>query len=151
MIDAEAPHPLAVALPVAKPAPHMGAGQGVMGDTDDRGEREPERGPGRKHPAPSPQPHYDLVVLHLAPCPYPRRLAEAHLTWAGAGNAHFQAARNFAHVSGRASGSTRTSATEVMKFVSPIHRGTMWTCRWSGIPAPAARPRFKPMFIPSGR
>src|SRR4029453_3471445 len=58
--------------------------------------------------------------------------------------------RSRAHVSGRGSGRTRVSATLVMKLVSPTHRGTTWTWRWPGTPAPPARPRFTPMFIPSG-
>jgi hypothetical protein len=35
-----------------------------------------------------------------------------------------QAPRNFVHETGNGSGSTRTDATVVMKFVSPTHRGT---------------------------
>ena len=45
---------------------------------------------------------------------------------------------------------TRTPATDVMKFVSPDHRGRTWRWRCPGIPAPAARPRLAPMFTPSG-
>src|SRR5262249_49518901 len=50
----------------------------------------------------------------------------------------------------RSSGSTRVSATTVMKFVSPLQRGTMWMCRWSRTPAPAARPRLMPTLTPCG-
>ena len=49
------------------------------------------------------------------------------------------------------SGSTRVSATAVMKFVSPSQRGRQWTWRWSGTPAPAPAPRLRPTFTPSGR
>ena len=37
-----------------------------------------------------------------------------------------------------------------MKLVSPDQRGTMCQCRWPGKPAPATRPRFRPMLKPSG-
>ena len=43
-----------------------------------------------------------------------------------------------------------TPATVGMKFVSPIQRGTMCQWRWPGTPAPAARPRFRPMLNPCG-
>jgi hypothetical protein len=61
-----------------------------------------------------------------------------------------QAARSRSRVSSRYSGSTFTSASTGMKFVSPDQRGT--TCRWtwSAMPAPAARPRFQPRLKPSG-
>ena len=49
------------------------------------------------------------------------------------------------------SGRTRVSATEVMKLVSPAHRGSTCTWRWSGTPAPPAEPRFMPTFTPSQR
>jgi hypothetical protein len=47
-------------------------------------------------------------------------------------------------VSARCSGSTFTSASTGMKFVSPAQRGTTCWCTWSTIPAPAMRPRFQP-------
>ncbi len=61
-----------------------------------------------------------------------------------------QAAASFARVSARCSGSTFTSASTGMKFVSPDQRGT--TCRWtwSTTPAPATRPRFQPRLCPCG-
>ncbi len=37
----------------------------------------------------------------------------------------------------------------VMKLVSPVHRGTRWTCRCPGIPPPAGLPRLRPTLIPS--
>ncbi len=37
-----------------------------------------------------------------------------------------------------------------MKFVSPSHRGTTCQWRWSGMPAPATRPRFMPTLNPLG-
>ena len=37
-----------------------------------------------------------------------------------------------------------------MKLVSPLHRGSAWMWRCSAIPAPAARPRFRPKFMPCG-
>src|ERR1700756_3269141 len=48
------------------------------------------------------------------------------------------------------SGCTRVSPVTVMKFESPNHRGSMCKCRCPATPAPAARPRFMPRFIPSG-
>ena len=55
-----------------------------------------------------------------------------------------QASTRRRRVSSRCSGSTFTSASTGMKFVSPPQRGTtcMWT--WSTTPAPALRPRFQP-------
>lgn len=44
------------------------------------------------------------------------------------------------YICSRLAGITRTSPTVVMKFVSPRQRGTTWTCRCSGSPAPAAAP-----------
>ena len=38
----------------------------------------------------------------------------------------------------------------VMKFPSPVQRGTAWTCRCSLTLPPAGRPRLTPMFNPSG-
>lgn len=61
-----------------------------------------------------------------------------------------QAARTRRQLSSSASGMTRTPPTEVMKLVSPDHRGTTWRWRCLGMPAPAARPRLAPRFIPSG-
>ena len=49
----------------------------------------------------------------------------------------------------RSSGNTRVSPTTVMKLVSPVHRGTRWTCRCPGIPPPAGLPRLRPTLIPS--
>ncbi len=62
-----------------------------------------------------------------------------------------QASRSRSRVSSRCSGSTFTSASTGMKFVSPDQRGTTWTCTWSAMPAPATRPRFQPRLKPSGR
>ena len=45
-----------------------------------------------------------------------------------------------AATSSRLSGTTRTPATDDMKFRSPDHLGTTWTCRCWGSPAPAASP-----------
>ena len=45
---------------------------------------------------------------------------------------------------------TRVPPTVVMKFVSPIQRGTMCRWMWSATPAPAALPRFIPRLMPSG-
>src|SRR3954453_12247582 len=53
-------------------------------------------------------------------------------------------ARSLRNVSSIDSGSTRVSPTTVVKFVSPFQRGTTCQCRWSGMPAPATRPRFIP-------
>ena len=55
---------------------------------------------------------------------------------------HASASRS--RVSARCSGSTFTSASTGMKFVSPAQRGTTCWCTWSTIPAPAMRPRFQP-------
>ncbi len=35
----------------------------------------------------------------------------------------------------RLCGTTRTSPTTAMYFVSPLQRGTTWVCRWPGTPA----------------
>ena len=61
------------------------------------------------------------------------------------------ASRSLVHDSSRGSGSTRVSATDVMKFESAFQRGSTWTCRWEGMPAPAASPRFSPTLTPWGR
>src|SRR3990172_8822549 len=42
------------------------------------------------------------------------------------------------------------SARTGMKFVSPLHRGTMWKWIWSSTPAPLARPMFAPKLYPCG-
>ena len=55
---------------------------------------------------------------------------------------HASASRS--RVSARCSGSTFTSASTGMKFVSPAQRGTTCWWTWSTIPAPAMRPRFQP-------
>ncbi len=60
------------------------------------------------------------------------------------------AARSRSRDSSRCSGSTFTSASTGMKFVSPDQRGTTCRCTWSAMPAPAARPRFQPRLKPSG-
>ena len=57
---------------------------------------------------------------------------------------------SFSQVSASDSGITRIEATDVMKFVSPIHRGSTCRWRWRGMPAPPARPRLAPMFRPVG-
>lgn len=49
-------------------------------------------------------------------------------------------ARYRSATSSRLSGMTRTPATADMKLRSPDHRGTTWTCRCWGSPAPAASP-----------
>ena len=53
-------------------------------------------------------------------------------------------------VVGTFSGSTRVSPTVVMKFVSPIQRGSTCRCTWPAMPAPALRPMFIPRLRPSG-
>ena len=50
------------------------------------------------------------------------------------------AARSLAALDDSVSGRTRTSATVVMKFVSPFQRGRTWTWRCAGTPAPAGAP-----------
>ncbi len=62
-----------------------------------------------------------------------------------------RAALRSAQSSSMAWGTTFTSARTGMKFVSPLHRGTIWPCRWDSSPAPAAPPRLKPRLNPSGR
>ena len=54
-------------------------------------------------------------------------------------------ALNLAATSRRASGSTCVPANTGMKLVSPFQRGTMCTCKWPRMPAPATRPRLMPM------
>ncbi len=61
-----------------------------------------------------------------------------------------QAARSLAQVSSSGWGSTRASATDVMKLESAFHRGRTWAWRCDGIPAPAASPRLKPTLTPCG-
>jgi hypothetical protein len=58
--------------------------------------------------------------------------------------------RNRAAAATGSSGITLVWPATVMKFVSPAQRGTTWRWMWSSTPAPAARPRFIPTFIPSG-
>jgi len=60
------------------------------------------------------------------------------------------ASRSFCQVTSIGSGRTRVSAVVVMKLVSPIQRGSACRCRCSATPAPAARPRLRPKFRPSG-
>jgi hypothetical protein len=55
-----------------------------------------------------------------------------------------QASTSRSRVSERCSGTTLTSASTGMKFVSPPQRGTTCWWMWSTTPAPAARPRFQP-------
>ena len=55
-----------------------------------------------------------------------------------------QASASLLRVSARCSGSTFTSASTGMKFVSPAQRGTRCRWTWSVTPAPAIRPRFQP-------
>ena len=55
-----------------------------------------------------------------------------------------------ARVDSRCSGSTLTSASTGMKFVSPPQRGTTCSCRWPEIDPPATAPRFQPTLNPSG-
>ena len=47
-------------------------------------------------------------------------------------------------------GHSRTSASTVMKFVSPFQRGTRWKWKCPGTPAPAGVPRFIPRLKPWG-
>ena len=61
-----------------------------------------------------------------------------------------QCLRSFSQLRCNGSGSTRASATVVMKLVSPFHRGTTWTCTCPGMPAPPARPMLTPTLAPSG-
>jgi hypothetical protein len=70
--------------------------------------------------------------------PRPGRLRHVAFYWFG------HALRSFWRVASRCSGSTFTSASTGMKFVSPAQRGTTWRCTWSTMPAPAIRPRFQP-------
>src|SRR5262249_33483578 len=49
------------------------------------------------------------------------------------------------------SGMTRVAPTTLMKFVSPLQRGTRGRCRCPTIPAPALSPRFMPRLIPCAR
>lgn len=58
------------------------------------------------------------------------------------------ARRSRSRVSPSASGRTRVCAAVTMKFASPTHRGTTWTCRCSTMPAPDARPRLRPRLMP---
>ena len=54
--------------------------------------------------------------------------------------AHTTALRSISKLCSNESGTTRTSPTVAIKFVSPPQRGMTCTCRCSGNPAPAARP-----------
>ncbi len=54
------------------------------------------------------------------------------------------------HACSGSSGMTRVPATTVMKFVSPVQRGTRCMWMWSATPAPADLPRFIPTLMPSG-
>ena len=55
-----------------------------------------------------------------------------------------------AHIASRCSGMRPLRLITGMKLVSPFHRGTRCQCRWSAKPAPAAAPRLRPTFMPSG-
>src|SRR5690606_27814778 len=78
------------------------------------------------------------------------RSDRAPATGSPAAHRRGQASRILAHDVLSASGRTRVSATAVMKFESAPQRGSTWTCRWPGTPAPAASPRLVPTFMPSG-
>src|SRR5690606_22233775 len=78
------------------------------------------------------------------------RSDRAPATGSPAAHRRGHASRSLAHDVLSASGRTRVSATAVMKFESAPHRGSTWTCRWDGTPAPAASPRFTPMLMPWG-
>src|SRR5208282_6334937 len=59
------------------------------------------------------------------------------------------AAESLSQVASSDWGRTRICPSTGMKLLSPFQRGTMWACRWAMLP-PAADPRLKPMFTPSG-
>src|SRR5580693_1456143 len=62
----------------------------------------------------------------------------------------FRYSRRRVYVVSRSSGRTRVSPTTVMKLESPNHRGRTWRWMWPTTPAPPARERFMPRFMPSG-
>src|SRR5580704_18030844 len=62
----------------------------------------------------------------------------------------FRYSRRRVYVVSRSSGRTRVSPTTVMKLESPNHRGRTWRWMWPTTPAPPARERFMPTFMPSG-
>ena len=91
------------------------------------------------------------AVDHVQPQPRPLHVrADPGLRPTAHRQPACHASRSRSRVARRCSGSTLTSASTGMKFVSPPQRGTTWRCTWSAIPAPATRPRFQPRLKPSG-
>src|SRR4030095_5888810 len=104
------------------------------------------RARGGRHPRRSERSGHLLrvVFVHLA-APGEDEVT-LHVLWA-----HAKSGFRRSNVVDGSSGMTRVAPTTLMKFVSPLQRGTRCRCRWPTMPAPALSPRFMPRLIPCAR
>ena len=139
VVDADPPDTRAVAAPWRKPIFTCALARGSWSIRTDRGERETQTAlqwPGSCaiHSVRT----TTQIALHDALGPDRRPPVGLRRR-----PAHAQAARSFVQLSPRVSGRTRTPATEVMKFVSPIHRGHDVDMQMGGYPGSGRSPEVR--------